>query len=86
MSTDTAENSKIEGVDPTFNALRVFPPELDYPIIQLNDDTFYDRIGCPHLLHKYKRIETMNYKMAVMRTCMIGGESGVASFEEHEGC
>ena len=46
------------GVDPVFNALRVFPPlELNYPDIEADGDSFYDRIGCPHLLEKFKLIE-----------------------------
>ena len=46
------------GVDPVFNALRVFPPlELNYPDIEADGDAFYDRIGCPHLLEKFKLIE-----------------------------
>ena len=55
-----------DGVDPAFNALRVFPPkELSYPDIDLDGDAFYDKIGCPHLREKYKRIEMMDYHAIV---------------------
>lgn len=42
----------VSGVDPAFNALRVMPPpELQYP--DFHDDDFFEKIGCPHLKHKY---------------------------------
>jgi hypothetical protein len=42
------------GVDPYFNALRVFPPfVMNYPDLREDKDTFYDLIGSPHLKQKY---------------------------------
>ena len=40
------------GVDPKFNALRVFPPEINYPDI-MRDENFFELIGCSHLAPKY---------------------------------
>ena len=42
------------GVDPEFNALRVFPPaELEYPDIMGDGAAFYDKIGSMRLRVKY---------------------------------
>ena len=41
------------GIDPKFNAKRVFPPsEIEYPDL-LRDRDFFTKIGCPHLAIKY---------------------------------